>query len=235
MLFTKSMREKKPRGLVIALLFTLMPWAVWGESDSPHPVTEKEIPEERAPLNLDKLKLEELLEYRKSYLEKINILRAEIDKINDESGRLVAALKDYDKQRIRIAEILPGLIKHYSISTPLSTTLMTYAETIRGIHEDYKDHLDGLDTYKSYDFRIGVAYTSMMAQLAEYKNIYQRMQEDMKDEKTLLGGYQAALKKYYGRVEEIVRSKKMTEFYSLKQIEKELGRIDEEISERGDP
>ena len=218
--------------IMIGLLF-IWPFAmVQAENDSPHPVSEKVVDAERAPLNLDDLELEELLNYKSRYLDKIKVLQTEIDKIKDEKGRLIAALANYDEQRIKIADMIPQLIEHYSIGAPLNATLMTYAETLHGIYEDYKDQLNDLEAYKSYDFRIGIAYTSMMAQLAEYEGIYRQMQKDMEDEKTLLGGYQASLKEYYARVEEIISSEKMKEFYSLRQIEKELVRINEEIDER---
>lgn len=232
MQFIKNMHKGGKCLALIVLSCMLTPVTASAESDTPHPMTEKEIIEERAPLNLDELELEELLNYKKYYLEKIKSLRAEIDTINNESNRLLDALAAYDKQRIRITALMPQLIEHYAISTPLSTSLMAYAETIHNIYEDYKNHLTSLDTYKSYDFRIGIAYTSMMAQLAEYKSIYQQMQKDMDDDKTLLGQYQASLRDYYGRIEEIVKSKKMEEYYSLKQSEKELRRINEEIEER---
>lgn len=232
MRLTTAMCKEKIWLVLVMLSCALLPAHTHAESDEPHPMTEKEIPAERAPLNLDALTLEELLNYQKYYVEKIKALQAEIDAINDESNRLLKALAAYDKQRIRIAEIMPQLIEQYAISTPLSTSLMAYAQTIHTIYEDYKDHLNSLDTYKSYDFRIGIAYTSMMAQLAEYKSIYQQMQKDMDDEKTLLGQYQAVLREHYGRIEEIVKSEKMEEYYSLKQSEKELKRINDEIAER---
>ena len=85
--------------------------------------------EERAPLNLDALGLKELLDRKKSRLEKMKSLESEIDKINEEGGRLVAALAAYDEQRLKIAEIMPELIERYAISAPLSETLMRYTQT----------------------------------------------------------------------------------------------------------
>lgn len=203
-----------------------------GEIDSPHPITEKELMEERAPLNLDVLELKELLDLKKRHLEEMKSLEAEIDKINEESGRLVAALAAYDEQRLKIAEIMPGLIEHYAIGEPLSSTLIRYTKTLLRIHDDYKNHLGNLGAYKSYDFRMGIAYASMMSQLENFKDVYRRMRADMEDEKTLIGGYQASLKQHYGRIEELIKSEKMSEYYRLKQIEEELRRIDGEIRGR---
>jgi len=117
-------------------------------------------------------------------------------------ARLLEALLRYDDERVRIVELIPQFIELYNVGEELAEDMMNFRSTLAGIIEELRPNITTLQSYKPYDFRLGVSYMVMMNTMRENKDIRDRMQQDQEDPDTLLGGYTRDLRQHYQAVEQ---------------------------------
>lgn len=114
---------------------------------------------------------------------------------------LLAALLRYDDERVRIVELIPGMIERYGADAELGEDLMNFRATLRGVIDELRPEVVSLQTYKPYDFRVGVSYMSLMATLQQYPEVRARMRADQADPATAVGAHQEQLSQRYAGVE----------------------------------
>ena len=200
------------------------------EQSEPHPIVDKPVADYPRLERLSELNLEQLLKLKSDYLEQIKQLNKVIAKTQKNEQQLIGALKAYDKERLRIIEVIPHLIRDYKIKPPFSDTLKRYAQTFEKVHHQYRGQLNTLDDYRSYDFRLGMAYMGMMTALQQQPELYHRLFADMKDSDTAIGRYVKQLDVAYVQVERA--SDSIDEIHTIRHLERELGRIEQELLSR---
>ena len=197
--------------------------------DSKHPIIDKSSEKYQAPLDLNDVSLEYLLEKQEYYHQELKELNRNLSQ--EKSPQLVSAMHSYDLSRLGIVEVIPRLIKAYTLNGDIKKQLLTYAETFNRLRDDYQKMEKGVwENYRAYDFRLGIAYQSMLYLFAQNDDLYQRLRADMQDRNTVIGAYVHELELAHGKVEAI--NAKNPEYYLIHQIEKELKRIRNEIGQR---
>lgn len=200
------------------------------EQSEPHPIVEKPVADYPRLEHLSELNLEQLLKLKSDYLVQIKELNKTVAKTQQNEQQLMRALKAYDKERLRIIEVIPNLIRDYQIKPPFSNTLKRYAQTFEKVHRQYRGKLDTLDDYRSYDFRLGMTYMGMMTALQQQPKLYHRLSADMKDQDTAIGRYVKQLDVAYVEVERA--SDSIDEIHAIRHLENELKRIEQELLSR---
>ena len=114
---------------------------------------------------------------------------------------LLDALLRYDDERVRIVELIPGMIERYGTDAELGEDLLNFRATLRGVIDELRPEVVSLQTYKPYDFRVGVSYMSLMATLQQYPEVRARMRADQADPATAVGAHQERLSQRYAGVE----------------------------------
>ena len=215
--------------LLLPILF-LMQLNVVAEQSQPHPIIDKPVPGYERSEQLSEMQLEQLLGLRDEYISEVNRLDDIVAKEHKNDQYLLDKLVAYDRERLRIIEIIPTLIKDYDIKPPFSESLLRYAKTFENLDEQYRGQLKTLDDYRSYDFRLGMAYLSMMASMQEQADLYQHLHADMEDENTAIGAYIKQLNVAYAEVEKA--SDDIDELNVIRHLRRELERIEQELNSR---
>ncbi len=216
-------------GVAYFSLVSLIP-VVSATQDSPHPVFDVTEEKYRAPIDLTSESLEDLLALKEFYLREMKILMQAVETKTDQK-KLFDALLEYDLKRLEIIQVIPKIVRVYGIRGELMQSLFKYRETIQHIYDDYHPQLETLEDYKAYDFRIGMAYASMFATIMNTDHeLYQRLRNDMTNKTTTIGDYVESLDQSYINVERV--NSEVREFHLVRQIDKELERINQEIEER---
>ena len=200
------------------------------DQSEPHPIVDKPAADYPRLEQLSELNLEHLLKLKSDYLAQIKELNQTIAETQKNEQQLMDALKAYDKERLRIIEVIPHLIRDYKIKPPFSDTLRRYAQTFEKVHRQYRGQLDTLDDYRSYDFRLGMAYMGMMTALQQQPKLYHLLTTDMKDSDTAIGRYVKQLDVAYVQVERA--SDSIEEIHTIRHLESELQRIEQELLSR---
>lgn len=204
--------------------------AVVAEQSEPHPIVEKQVAGYESLPHLSELDLEQLLNLKNDYLAQLEDLNDTIAKTQQSDQKLISELMAYDKERLRIIEVIPRLIKDYQIKPPFSESLQRYAQTFEKVHQQYHGKIQTLDDYRSYDFRLGMAYMGMMTAMQEQPKLYERLSADMQDEDTAIGQYVKQLDVAYHKVEEA--SDSIDDIHAVRHLERELERIEQELLSR---
>ena len=212
------------------LALFLMQQSVVAEQSEPHPIIDKPVPGYARSEQLSEMALEQLLKLRDEYAAEIKTLNNIVTETHKNDQYLIDKLIAYDRERMRIIEVIPVLIKDYDIKSPFSESLLRYAATFEKLDKQYKGKLKTLDDYRSYDFRLGMAYMSMMASLQEQTDLYQSLHADMEDEDTAIGAYIKQLNVAYAEVEKA--SKDIGELNTIRHLSREIERIEQELNSR---
>ena len=114
---------------------------------------------------------------------------------------LLDALLRYDDERVRIVELIPAMIERYGADAELGEDMMNFRATLGGVIEELRPEVVSLQTYKPYDFRVGLSYMSLMATLRQHPEVQARMRADQADPATPVGAHQAQLAERYAGVE----------------------------------
>ena len=114
---------------------------------------------------------------------------------------LLEALLHYDDERVRIVELIPAMIERYGVDAELGEDLMNFRATLNGVIDELRPEVVSLQTYKPYDFRVGVSYMSLMATLQQHPEMRARMRADQADPATAVGAHQQRLSRRYADVE----------------------------------
>ena len=114
---------------------------------------------------------------------------------------LLEALLHYDDERVRIVELIPAMIERYGVDAELGEDLMNFRATLAGVIDELRPEVVSLQTYKPYDFRVGVSYMSLMATLQQHPEVRTRMRAEQADPATALGAHQQRLSRRYAGVE----------------------------------
>ena len=221
---------QRPLYRPLFLIIFLMHLQVFAEQSQPHPIIDKQMPGYSRSEQLSEMPLKQLLGLRDEYTAKIEDLNDIVLETHKDDQYLMDKLIAYDRERLRIIEIIPILIEDYSIKPPFSESLLRYAQTFEKLDSKYQGQLKTLDDYRSYDFRAGMAYLSMMASMQEQPDLYENLYADMGDEQTTIGAYVKRLNLAYTEVERA--SEDIGEFNTIRHLEKELERIEQELKSR---
>ncbi len=231
--FSKSLHNLQ-NGLGLRLFsllaLFLMHQSIVAEQSEPHPIIDKPVPGYTRSEQLSEMTLEQLLKLRDEYAAEMKTLNNIVTNTHKNDQYLIDKLLAYDRERMRIIEVIPVLIEDYDIQSPYSESLLRYAETFAKLDKQYKGKLKTLEDYRSYDFRLGMAYMSMMASLQEQADLYQSLHADMEDEDTAIGAYVKQLNIAYAEVEKA--SDDIGEFNTIRHLSRELERIEQELRSR---
>ena len=225
-----NLQNGRQLGLLLLLVLFLMHQNIVAEQSEPHPIIDKPVPDHTRSEQLSEMTLEQLLKLRDEYVAEMKILNNMVTNTHKNDQYLIDKLLAYDRERMRIIEVIPVLIKDYNIQSPYSEALLRYAETFEKLDKQYKGKLKTLEDYRSYDFRLGMAYMSMMASLQEQADLYQSLHTDMEDEDTAIGAYVKQLNIAYAEVEKA--SDDIGEFNTIRHLSRELERIEQELNSR---
>ena len=223
-------RSRTRFGIFQLLILLLLPQYAIAEQPQPHPIIDKSVPGYARSEQLSEMSLSQLLKLRDEYITQKKNLDDIVAKTHKNDQYLIDKLIAYDRERLRIIEIIPILIKDYDIKPPFSDSLLRYAQTFTKLDNQYKGQIKTLDDYRSYDFRLGMAYLSMMTSLQEQTNLYQHLHADMADEKTTIGAYVKQLDLAYANVEQA--SDDIEELNIIRHLTRELERIEQELKSR---
>ncbi len=222
---TQIMRPHVSAALLSAVL------AVYGtpllaESEPVHPMID--VPQLPSMGSLKELNTTELKQHRAVYAGQVpDENPAPPEKME---AQLLQALLEYDEERVRILELIPQFIDLYEIDAELAEDMMNFRATLSGIIEELRPNITTLQSYKPYDFRLGVSYVVVMNTLRENEDIRDRMQQDQKDPDTLLGQYTLALQQHYAVVEQARDA--LTESYRMAELQTRIENIDAELALR---
>ena len=223
--------QNSPKLVLFSLLaLFLMQQSIVAEQPQPHPIIDKPVPGYTRSEQLSEMTLEQLLKLKDDYVAEIKTLNNIVTKTHKNDQHLIDKLIAYDRERLRIVEVIPILIKDYDIQSPFSESLLRYAKTFEKLDKQYKGKLKTLEDYRSYDFRLGMAYMSMMASLQEQTDLYQHLHADMEDEDTAIGAYIKQLNVAYAEVEKA--SDDIGELNKIRYLNRELERIEQELNSR---
>ncbi len=224
-------RQSGPKLCLVSLLaLLLMQQSIVAEQPQPHPIIDKPVPGYTRSERLSEMTLEQLLKLRDEYAAEMKTLNSIVTKTHKNDRYLIDKLLAYDRERLRIIEVIPVLIKDYDIQSPFSESLLRYAQTFENLDKQYKGKLKTLEDYRSYDFRLGMAYMSMMASLQEQADLYQSLHADMENEDTAIGAYIKQLNIAYAEVEKA--SDDIVELNTIRHLSREIERIEQELNSR---
>ncbi len=216
--------------LLSLLVLLLMQQSLVAEQPQSHPIIDKPVPGYTRSERLSEMTLEQLLKLRDDYAAEVKTLNNIVTQTHKDDQYLIDKLIAYDRERLRIIEIIPILIENYDIQSPFSESLLRYAKTFENLDRQYQGKLKTLDDYRSYDFRMGMAYMSMMASLQEQADLYRHLHADMEDESTAIGAYIKQLDVAYAEVEKA--SDDIDELNTIRHLNRELERIEQELNSR---
>ena len=229
--FSNKLQSSRQSRIVLLLtLFLMQQGIVVAEQSQPHPIIDKPVPGYTRVEQLSEMPLEQLVKLRDDHLAEVKTLNNIVAKTHKNDQHLIDKLIAYDRERLRIIEVIPVLIKDYDIKPPLSESLLRYAKTFENLDKQYKGQLKTLDDYRSYDFRLGMAYLSMMTSIQEQTGLYQHLHADMEDENTAIGAYIKQLNVAYVEVEKA--SDDIGELNTIRHLNRELERIEQELKSR---
>ena len=146
-----------------------------------------------------------------------------------ERGMLDALLR-YDAERVRIVELIPVMIKRYGVDAELGEDLMNFRATLRGVIDELRPEVVSLQTYKPYDFRVGISYMSLMATLQQHPEVRARMRADQTDPATPVGAHQQRLSRRYAGVERV--RAELERSHRRVRLQDRLARVEAELRRR---
>ncbi len=197
----------------------------FAESEPSHPMIDFR---RLAPLeSLQELELDELKARRAAYAAQLDEAIAPTAELE---GGLLAALLAYDDERVRIVELIPQLIELYELDAEFAEDLMNFRDTMSRIVAELKPNVTNLQSYKPYDFRMGVSFAALMTIMQKQQAVRERMLRDQEDPDTLLGQYYRQLRSHYQEVEEA--RGKLEQGYKAQDIKEQVERIDAELQRR---
>ena len=226
----KLQSSRQSRIVLLLTLFLMQQSIVVAEQSQPHPIIDKPVPGYTRSEQLSEMPLEQLVKLRDDYLAEMKTLNKIVAKTHKNDQHLIDKLIAYDRERLRIIEVIPVLIEDYDIEPPFSESLLRYAKTFENLDKQYRGQLKTLDDYRSYDFRLGMAYLSMMTSIQEQTDLYQHLHADMEDENTAIGAYIKQLNVAYVEVEKA--SDDISELNTIRHLNQELDRIEQELKSR---
>ena len=196
------------------------------ESEPVHPMID--FPQLPSMGPLQELSTTELQQHRAIYAQQVSSGNQEPSEKME--AQLLQALLEYDDERVRIVELIPQFIKLYEVDAELAEDMMNFRATLSKIIDELRPNVISLQSYKPYDFRLGVSYVVMMNTLRESKNVRERMQQDQKNPNTLLGQYTRALQKQYTMVEQARDALETSQ--RTEELQKRIKHIDTELNRR---
>ena len=216
--------------IILLLVLAFLAFPSFADKDVPHPVTEKQIGRFQLPSDISNFSDDRLVAIKEEYLQHLRHYEklAEIKK----EGRddLLEALRLYDEERAKIVEVIPELIKAYRVDKECADKMRAYAKRFAQIHNNYNDSVQKLSDYKSYDFRLGITYVSLMRMLEEYPEVYNRLMRDLDDEKSVIGQYVKRLDGASKVVENV--SNQIEEIHTVRELESIIKKVEEELLTR---
>ena len=204
---------------------------IYCESNELHPVIDTENIE-HISYDINLLEFKELIELRKklkNYIISFESKKSE----NILDKELYEALMKYDDVRVKIIDVIDDIIREYNVSSDIKKTLLSYKETFSMHVRDNKLLVKNLNDYKSYDFRMGAVYLSMMSAFhdsEEKKFFYERLVFDKKNESTSIGQYILKLNIAHEKV--ILIKKERDNYINYTKALKKFEQIEKEISKR---
>ena len=203
-------------------------WAVapaWAESEPAHPMIDFR---RLAPLeSLQDLEVGELEARRAAYAAQLD---EDVAPTAQLESRLLAALLAYDDERVRIVELIPQLIELYELDAEFAEDLMNFRDTMARIVAELKPNVTSLQSYKPYDFRMGISFVALMTIMQEQQAVRTRMLSDQEDPDTLLGQYYRQTRSHYRAVEEA--RGRLEHGYRAEDLKAQIKRIDAELQRR---
>ncbi len=218
------------RCLVAIVLIFAGPQCIAGGETIKSPILDRVDVIYKAPENLEKLSLEQLVDEKIVRERDLNLLQKASDEPEVAKQKLLESILAHDDKRLNIVQVIPKLIEDYQIEGKFKDDLLGYSNTFDvNIREARKDVLT-LDDYKSYDFRFSAVYMSMMFKFNENPEFHKRLIADMKDPTTVMGKYRKELDESYAKVKH--DKYLIQDIYSVKELENAIMLIDEEIKKR---
>ena len=198
------------------------------ESEPPHPVVD--IPRATMPSAelLQDSTISELRAQRETYTEQLDT--ASDLSVEELEKQLLHALLIYDDERIQIIDLIPQIIKHYEVEGTLKEDLMNFRRTLIKIVEELRPEVTTLQSYKPYDFRLGVSYAAMMTIMQRKQLVRDRMLQDHKNPETILGRHSQRLKETYRLVQKARERLELR--YRAETLKEQIDRIDTELRRR---
>lgn len=215
---------------ILILILAFAPLPCFADSVTPHPVIEKHVEQFHLPADVGSLPSERLIALKNEFLGHLRHYERLVQKTTKNDAVLLDALRQYDRQRAKIVQIIPQLIDDYRTGGQCARKMREYAAGFAKIHNEYHDKLTTPEAYKAYDFRLGIAYFAFWNGLEQCPDFHRQLKRDMDDEKTTMGAYEKELERSRRKVEEVNAGIK--EVHIIRQIRTALERIDQELISR---
>lgn len=225
----------RARHIFMSISALLLLWAsqlgLAGGETQKSPILDRVEVIHKAPENLEKLSLRELLAEKASRVRDLSVIKEASDEPDVARQKLLETILGYDDKRLQIVEVIPQLIEDYRIEGEFRDSLLNYSETFDVEMRDARKYVKTLDDYKSYDFRFSAVYMSMMFAFRENPEFHQRLLADLSNENTAIGRYRKGLDESYAKIE---RDKQLIQnIYAINELEQAIAIIDQEILKRG--
>ena len=214
----------------IILILFLFSHVSFAGNDEPHPIIDSNYvskylynTKDLSTKDLKKVKL--LLEINLKEIGKLEfVTKKEMDE------KLLNSLLKYDDIRIKITDVIDGLIEEYQVNDDIRNSLLAFKETFKEIIKENRPLVKSLRDYKAYDFRLGSAYLAMMTAFhsrEDTKKFYFQLVKDKKNNSTSIGRYNSDL---VNEQEQIIKLKLDIErqleandiIEKLKEVDKEI-------------
>ena len=218
----------RPRSVLPGILLVALSFYAYAESEPPHPVVD--IPRTDTPSaeSLQNLGTSELQARRETYAEQLDTVSA--TPTVELEQQLLQALLIYDDERIRIIDLIPGLIEKYEVDEQLEKDMLNFRAALAKIVDELRPEVTTLQRYKPYDFRLGISYAAMMTILQKQQAIRDRMLQDQQNPETMLGQHSQRIQQTYRAVE---KAREQLELgYQTEALREQIDRIDAELQRR---
>lgn len=183
-----------------------------------------------APSDLGQMNLKQLEAEKAARIQDLAVIQRMSGAPDIARQKFLEIIFEHDDKRLRIVEVIPGLIEKYQITGEFRTALLGYRDTFDRVIRDARNHVHDLEDYKSYDFRFSAVYMSMMFKFSENPEIQKRIIADMKNPDTLIGRYQKEMADSYSKVED--NRYLVQDSYSIEELERAIAVIEDEITRR---
>jgi hypothetical protein len=187
-------------------------------------------PPEIDPLvdDLSAIPAQELKRTRQQYEDLLKKYRVAAAAVPNAGNRYADLQHEYDIVRLKIADVLPGMIERYEIDGPLKEILARFSQNFADFRTRMRNPAE--PEYKLYDMHVSMTFVSMGVFLNQNPDIEARFKREINTPDTPLGIYSSEVDAVSAKLEPVKVATKAQEM--VRDLEQRMRRIDAELKDK---